>query len=136
PITGPQTPRHSQSFFAPPAAGGNPNAAHRVPSAGQVPTAGNFPGMKSETSSMSGDSGEVSTPPSQSPPRVIAEKATTFAGNKPRPLRLVQDQTERKTSAEIEEQKAKRASWMGWAFGKKDEAAAVGNVGTEEAIKE
>ncbi|TVY45732.1 hypothetical protein LSUB1_G000396 [Lachnellula subtilissima] len=137
PITGPQTPRHSQSFFAPPAPGGNPNAAHRVPSAGQVPTAGNFPGMKSETSSMSGDSGEVSTPPSLSPPRVIPEKATTFAGNKPRPLRLVQDQTERKTSAEIEEQKAKRASWMGWAFGKKDEAAAAGgNIGSEEAIKE
>jgi hypothetical protein len=124
PLHGPQTPRHSQSFFAPPGPGGNPNAAHRVPSAGQVPTAGNFPGMKSESSS---DSGEVSTPPSQSPPR--AEKATTFAGNKPRPLRLVQDHPENRR----EEDKNKRASWMGWAagaFGKKDE------VGMEESIRE
>lgn len=138
PLHGPQTPRTSQSFFAPPVAGGNPNAQHRAPSAGQVPTAGNFPGMKSETSSMSGDSGEVSTPPSQSPPRGhAAEKATTFAGNKPRPLRLVQDQNEsmRKTSAELDEEKrAKRASWIGWAFGKKDEGAA--GAGTEDAIKE
>jgi hypothetical protein len=124
PLHGPQTPRHSQSFFAPPVPGGNPNAAHRVPSTGQVPTAGNFPGMKSESSS---DSGEVTTPPSQSPPR--AEKATTFAGNKPRPLRLVQDHPENRR----EEDKNKRASWMGWAagaFGKKDE------VGVEESIRE
>ena len=80
--------------------------------------------MKSESSS---DSGEVSTPPSQSPPR--AEKATTFAGNKPRPLRLVQDHPENRR----EEDKNKRASWMGWAagaFGKKDE------VGVEESIRE
>jgi len=131
PIHGPQTPRHSQSFFAPPAVGGNPNAAARVPSATQVPTMGNFPGMKSETSSTSGESGEVTTPPSNSPPR--AEKATTFAGNKPRPLRLVQDHPEnmRKVSDSIEnDPKAKRASWMGWAFGKKDE------VGTEDPIRE
>ncbi|KAF8851531.1 hypothetical protein BDZ45DRAFT_660422 [Acephala macrosclerotiorum] len=127
-LTGPQTPRHSQSFFAPPLAGGNPNAAHRVPSTGQVPTAGNFPGMKSESSSTSGDSGEVSTPPSNSPPR--SQKATTFAGNKPKPLRLVQDHPEnRRTSGE--EAANKRASWMGWAFGKKDEVAAV-----EESIHE
>ncbi|KAH6675472.1 hypothetical protein B0J14DRAFT_364146 [Halenospora varia] len=134
PLHGPQTPRHSQSFFAPPTVGGNPNAAHRVPSTGQVPTAGNFPGMKSETSSTSGDSGEVSTPPSQSPPRHGAEKATTFAGNKPRPLRLVQDHPEsmRKTSADLEDDKrAKRASWMGSWFAKKDET-----VATEEIIKE
>jgi len=131
PLHGPQTPRHSQSFFAPPAVGGNPNAAARVPSATQVPTTGNFPGMKSETSSTSGDSGEVTTPPSQSPPR--PEKATTFAGNKPRPLRLVRDHPEnsRKISDGMDDdKKAKRASWMGWAFGKKDE------VGTEEAIQE
>ncbi|KAF4634807.1 hypothetical protein G7Y89_g3294 [Cudoniella acicularis] len=130
PLHGPQTPRNSQSFFAPPLAAGNPNAAHRVPSTSH-PSAGNFPGMKSETSSTSGDSGEVSTPPNQSPPRHAIEKATTFAGNKPRPLRLVQDHPEnmRKTSAEIEEDKrAKRASWMGWAFGKKEE----GLGGTEE----
>ncbi|RDW79900.1 hypothetical protein BP6252_04538 [Coleophoma cylindrospora] len=119
PLQGPQTPRHSQSFFAPPSISGNPNAAARAPSGGQAGTAGNFPGMKSETSSISGDSG-VTTPPSNSPPR--AEKQTTFAGNKPRPLRLVQDNADRKVSDESN----KRASWMGWAtgaFGKKDELA-------------
>jgi hypothetical protein len=133
PLHGPQTPRHSQSFFAPPSTGGNPNAQHRVPSNGQVPTSGNFPGMKSETSSTSGDSGDITTPPSQSPPRG-AEKATTFAGNKPRPLRLVQDNSGmRKTSSENDDdKKAKRASWMGWAFGTKGEAI----TGTEEPIKE
>lgn len=100
-----------------------------------MPTSGSFPGgVRSETSS---DSGEVSTPPSQSPPRSIApEKATTFAGNKPRPLRLVQDQTERKTSAEIEEGKAKRASWMGWAFGKKEDEGGAAVGGKEESIRE
>ncbi|CAG8972481.1 hypothetical protein HYALB_00001171 [Hymenoscyphus albidus] len=137
PLHGPRTPRSSQSFFAPPASGGNPNAQHRAPSVGQIPTSGNFPGMKSETSSTSGDSGEVSTPPSQSPPRG-GEKATTFAGNKPRPLRLVQDQNEsmRKTSAELEDEKrAKRASWIGWAFGAKKDEAAAGGFG-EEIIKE
>ena len=136
PLHGPQTPRHSQSFFAPPQPGANPNAAHRVPSAnaGQVPTAGNFPGMKSESSSSSGDSGEVNTPPSHSPPRAHAqEKATTFAGNKPRPLRLVQDHPEnRKVSGE--EGAGKRSSWIGWAssaFSKKEET-----VGGEESIRE
>jgi hypothetical protein len=124
PIHGPQTPRHSQSFFAPPAAGGNPNAAARMPSGTQV--TGNFPG---ETSSTSGDSGDVSTPPSNSPPR--AEKATTFAGNKPRPLRLVQENPDQRKASD-EETKNKRASWMGWAqsaFTKKEES-------TEESIQE
>ncbi|KAK2624984.1 hypothetical protein QTJ16_005353 [Diplocarpon rosae] len=128
PLHGPQTPRHSQSFFAPPVTGANPNAAHRVPSAGQIQTTGNIPGMKSESSSAS-DSGDVSTPPSNSPARV--EKATTFAGNKPRPLRLVQDRDEsRKVSGE-EETKSKRSSWMGWAFGKKEEGVTV-----DESIQE
>lgn len=126
PLYGPQTPRNSQSFFAPPSNGGNPNAVHRAPSGGQVATAGNFPGMRSETSSISGD-GEVSTPPRDSPPR--AAKATTFAGNKPKPLRLVQAENKR---ASVEDEKNnKRASWMGWAFGKKDETTP-----TEESIQE
>ena len=118
PLQGPQTPRHSQSFFAPPSMGGNPNAAHRVPSAGQV--SGNFPGMRSDTSSQSGESGDVNTPPSVSPPR-NHEKSTTFAGNKPRPLRLVQDRT--KTGPE--DAANKRASWMGW-FGTKTDVAVNG----------
>lgn len=123
PSHGPQTPRHSMSFFAPPAAGGNPNAAHRIPSGNQVPTTGNFPGMRSESSS---DSGEVSTPPSQSPPRAPIEKTTTsFAGNKPRPLRLVQDHPENSRKASDDN---KRASWMGWAFGKKEEVVAEESI--------
>lgn len=121
PLQGPQTPRHSQSFFAPPALGGNPNAAHRVPSASQV--SGNFPGMKSETSSLSGESGDVSTPPSLSPPRTGHKKATTFAGNKPKPLQLVQDQAESGRKLSSDETANKRASWMGWFGAKKDEVA-------------
>ncbi|KAI9048415.1 hypothetical protein LZ554_007251 [Drepanopeziza brunnea f. sp. 'monogermtubi'] len=129
PLHGPQTPRHSQSFFAPPVAGANPNAVHRMPNTGQVPTTGNFPGtsMKSErSSSISGstsEGGDVSTPPSNSPPRV--EKATTFAGNKPRPLRLVQDHPENRKVSGEDEKASKRASWMGWAssaFSKKEES--------------
>ena len=128
-IHGPQTPRHSQSFFAPPAVGGNPNAASRIPSVGSQSVAGNFPGMRSETSSTSGDSGEVNTP-GNSPPRK-EEKATQFSGNKPRPLRLVQDNPETTRRASMMEgMDAKRASWMGWAFGKKEEAALA------ESIKE
>jgi hypothetical protein len=109
-------PRHSQSFFAPQAASGNPNAAARIPSGSQGPTSGNFPGMRSESSSISGDSGDLSTPPSQSPPRSQSDKGTTFAGGKPRPLRLVQE-----NSDVLKENK--RASWMsmpGWTWGKKD----------------
>lgn len=124
-LQGPQTPRTSQSFFAPPAAGGNPNAAARQPSGNHLPTTGSFPGGKtSENSSTSGDSGDVTTP-GNSPPR--PEKAATFAGNKPRPLRLVQENpdTARKISDSIaEDNKAKRGSWMGWAMAavsKKDE---------------
>jgi hypothetical protein len=138
PLQGPQTPRNSQSFFAPPAAGGNPNASARYPSSSgsQVPTMATFPGGKtSETSSTaSGESGDVTTP-GNSPPRPV-EKSSTFAGNKPRPLRLVQEnpETARKISDNIaEDNKAKRGSWMGWAqniVGKKDEVAAA------ESIKE
>ncbi|KAA8569127.1 hypothetical protein EYC84_000797 [Monilinia fructicola] len=103
---GPQTPRTSQTFFGTGPMAGKPNSRHT--SLGQVPTAGNFPGVKSETSSISGDSGEVSTPPSSnSPPRKETRK---FAGNKPKPLQLVQDKEEE------EKTKAKRASWDGLGF--------------------
>lgn len=114
------TPRHSQSFFSPAAAPTNPNAAARIPSGSQASTAGNFPGLRSESSSISGESGDISTPPSQSPPRSQSDtrsqsdKGTTFAGGKPRPLRLVQENPDA-----VKENK--RASWMsGWAWGKKD----------------
>ncbi|KAI9167750.1 putative sterigmatocystin biosynthesis P450 monooxygenase stcS [Paramyrothecium foliicola] len=116
-------PRHSQTYFSPVSFGGNPNAAARVPSGShQAPaSSGNFPGMRSETSSMSGDSAELSTPPSQSPPRSEKEKQTTsFAGGKPRPLRLVQENPDAVKDN-------KRASWYsGWSWGKKEEGQPAG----------
>lgn len=112
------TPRHSQTFFSPPGMSGNPNAAARIPSGGQAPMSGNFPGMKSETSSLSEGSNEYSTQSSQSPPRSQSDKHTTFAGGKPRPLRLVQENQDA-----VKENK--RASWYsGWTWGKKEETTA------------
>ncbi|KAF4989888.1 hypothetical protein FDECE_14551 [Fusarium decemcellulare] len=114
------TPRHSQTFFSPPSITGNPNAAARVPSGASVATSGNFPGMRSETSSLSGDSGEMSTPPSQSPPRSHTDRHTTsFAGGKPRPLRLVQENQEA-----VKENK--RSSWYSpFSWGAKKEEQQV-----------
>ena len=140
---GPLSPtfRGSQGYLASPTStssngGGGPGKR----SSGPMSTSGNFPGMRSETSSMSGESatgtasgGEITTPPSQSPPRSHhsgGDKATTFAGNKPRPLRLVQETNE----AARMEQANKRGSWVAWAFGsKKDEATPLGSP---ESIKE
>lgn len=91
-----------------------------------LPSSGNFPGMRSETSSMSGDmagSDTATSPPTssthsgQSPPRY--HEKTAFTGTKPRPLRLVQENTD-SVKAETAN---KRASWIGWAFGKKDDTA-------------
>lgn len=88
---------------------------------------GNFPGgMRSETSSVSGDSSSqitgdrdtVSSTPNQSPPRERKVTQKFDAGNKPRPLRLVQEKDEAQAAAN------KRQSWIGnWFAGaKKDEA--------------
>jgi hypothetical protein len=136
---GPLSPslRSSQTFFLPQGAGN------------RTSTGGNFPGMRSETSSTSGDSvsaatptttttaGEVSgTPPSMSPPRERPEKSTTFAGNKPRPLRLVQEKEEASAAAA---NASKRQSWVGWAasaFGAKKEDVGAGAGGAGEVIKE
>lgn len=109
--------RHSQGFFAPPSAGFSQS---RVPSSGsQAPSStGNFPGVRSETSSVSGDSAELGTPPSQSPPRSQPEKSKTFAGGKPRPLRLVQENADAVKDS-------KRSSWYaGWTttWAKKEDA--------------
>ncbi|KAF4953068.1 hypothetical protein FSARC_12467 [Fusarium sarcochroum] len=118
------TPRHSQTFFSPPNNSGNPNAAARVPSGASVATSGNFPGMRSETSSLSGDSGEMSTPPSQSPPRSHSDRHTTsFAGGKPRPLRLVQENQDT-----VKENK--RSSWyspFSWGAKKEEQQVPSGN---------
>lgn len=145
---GPLSPslRSSQTFFLPQGAGNRASSgtssSHTTSGGGGVP--GNFPGMKSETSSTSGESisgstggvgnSDVSTPPSQSPPRSHHERdrvgGATFAGNKPRPLRLVQENAEAQAQAAAAN---RRQSWVGWAasaFGKKED------VGHAEAIKE
>lgn len=113
--------RHSHTFFSPGSLAGNPNAAARIPSGSQAPSSGNFPGMRSETSSLSENSGEISTPPSQSPPRSHSDKQTTFSGGKPRPLRLVQENQDAVKDN-------KRASWYtGWSWGKKEEGGQPGD---------
>ncbi|KAI1641398.1 hypothetical protein F4809DRAFT_654854 [Biscogniauxia mediterranea] len=107
--------RNSQTFFSGVSSPRMASGSHGAPSAG------NFPGMRSETSSVSGDSAADGTSSSTSPPRIgsgHSEKATTLAGNKPRPLRLVQENSEKA------EAQNKRASWIGWAssaFSKKEE---------------
>lgn len=137
---GPLSPslRSSQTFFLPSGAGGG--GGNKRASSGTTATSttsGNFPGMRSETSSVSGESlsgttnGDVSSQQS-SPPRVHHEKTTTFAGNKPRPLRLVQENAE----ARAAEQQSKRQSWVGWAAsafvgGKKEDGS-----GGAEVIRE
>jgi hypothetical protein len=116
-------PRHSQTYFSPSNLGGNPNAAARVPSGnGAAASSGNFPGMRSETSSISGESNDLSTPPSQSPPRSEKERekqTTSFAGGKPRPLRLVQENPDALKDN-------KRATWYsGWTWGKKEDSNSI-----------
>ncbi|KAK3325798.1 hypothetical protein B0H66DRAFT_138809 [Apodospora peruviana] len=139
---GPLSPtlRSSQTFFSPQQGGA---AGNRASSGGSGPntamtSSGNFPGMKSETSSTSGESvggGDVTTPPSMSPPRSHhGEKTTTFAGNKPRPLRLVQENSEVANHANNAN---KRQSWIGWAssaFVKKEDGG--GPLSGGEPIKE
>ncbi len=125
---GPLSPslRSSQTFFLPQGAG------NRASSGGPGSNSGNFPGMRSETSSTSGDSvaapGDVGTPSSQSsPPRSHQEKSTTFAGNKPRPLRLVQENAEATAAANA----SKRQSWVGWAasaFAKKEDGSVADSI--------
>ncbi|KAI1851010.1 hypothetical protein JX265_004542 [Neoarthrinium moseri] len=104
-------PRNSAQFFS---GTGTPRLTS---SSSGAPTAGNFPGMRSETSSVSGDSAADGTSASQSPPRTVSsghshgDKQATFAGNKPRPLRLVQENPDMKGA----DAQNKRASWFGWA---------------------
>lgn len=110
-------PRHSGQLFGTP---------RTVSSSGGAPSSGNFPGMRSETSSVSGDSAGDNTSNS-SPPRTLSsghshfEKPSTFAGNKPRPLRLVQENSDLKAAEN------KRASWFGW--------AGIGNAKKPEDIE-
>lgn len=113
--------RHSQTFFT--GGGRVPSASVAASSSG---SAGNFPGMRSETSSVSGDSAADGTPSTTSagasPPRSTVDRSTTLAGNKPRPLRLVQE------NHDSQRAENKRASWIGWAqsaWSKKDENESV-----------
>ena len=75
------------------------------------------------SSTTSGDSGDVATvsSQSQSPSRAPSEKSTTFVGNKPRPLRLVQENSD----AVKADAASKRASWMPWGWGANGAAAAA-----------
>ncbi|KAI9820429.1 MAG: hypothetical protein M1832_003762 [Thelocarpon impressellum] len=97
------------SFFSPPLHSGNPNAAARIPSGSARPG-----------SSENGDNlPSPPLPPQTTPP---------IAGNKLRPLRLVQENAEldagpsgvgeRKASDPLADadaaKRAKRSSWMGW----------------------
>ncbi|KKF95923.1 hypothetical protein CFIMG_002804RAa [Ceratocystis fimbriata CBS 114723] len=126
-------PRRSQTFFASGALASPGLPPSTVPLSGrmssstgsQTPSAGNFPGMRSETSSVSNEStAGIVTPPSQSSPpqslpatdKMTPQTQTTFAGNKPRPLRLVQDHNDAVNAS-------KRNSWLPWAggWGKKEE---------------
>lgn len=115
-VDGPASPtlgshRHSHNFFSTASVSGS-SQSRAVSSSSQAPSSsGNFPGMRSETSSLSGDSADMTTPPSQSPPRSHGEKQpTSFAGGKPRPLRLVQENS----SDMVKDNK--RGSWYaGWA---------------------
>lgn len=125
---GPLSPtlRSSRDFFNTPQRERNASGA----TAASVP--GNFPGsMRSETSSVSGDSSSMATgdkdtivsTPNQSPPREHKRVTQTFAaGNKPRPLRLVQENNEAQAAAN------KRQSWIGGWF------AGVGAAKKDEAI--
>ncbi|KAM3560593.1 hypothetical protein MY1884_002849 [Beauveria asiatica] len=117
-------PRNSQGFYSGASAAGS--VTSRVPStSSQAPSStGNFPGMRSETSSISGESADLTTPPSQSPPRSINEKKTTFVGGTPRPLRLVQENADAVKDKENKRQSwytgmAGMTGWGGWA--KKEE---------------
>jgi hypothetical protein len=130
---GPLSPslRQNQNFFMPQQHSGGSGGGPGSRASSGAASSGNFPGMRSETSSTSGDSVDISTQSSQSPPRVNHEKGATFAGNKPRPLRLVQENAE----AQAAERNAKRQSWVGWvgsAFAKKED----GTPGVGEVIRE
>ena len=121
-------PPRSSSFFSPPLAQGNPNAAARIPSGVQMAT--RRPGS-STGSDHSGDTNMPSPPQHHSTPSTQAA-IPSAGGNKLRPLRLVQENTESGPSDE-DAKKAKRASWMGWFNRGKDEGpgAAQGTINEE-----
>jgi hypothetical protein len=137
-VDGPLSPslRSSGTFFNLPQGAGNRTSAS---------TSGNFPGMRSETSSTSGESVSAATPntevrstsssasPTQSPPRSVHhhEKGATFAGNKPRPLRLVQETAEAAAAAANANRRQSWLGFLGGGFGGKKEDSATSGIGGE-----
>jgi len=155
PLHGPQTPRSSQSFFAPPPL---PAGGKRIPSSNSgvgvaVGSTGTFPGnhggagVKSESSSLSEETmsvqGSVQGSPRTGTGSVGSEEErggvrsregmASFKGGQVRPLRLVRDREE------LEREKGKRGSWMGvsmgWAWGGGSGKKEDGGMG-EETIRE
>ena len=120
------------SVFSPPLHSGNPNAAARIPSGsrGSIERGGDSasttpgteqgfePGMPSPPNSAQGGP----TPPPATP-------AAPIAGNKLRPLRLVQENPEAAADGEAAK-RAKRGSWMGWFNkGKGEDGGTPGTLG-------
>lgn len=123
------------SFFT-----SNPNRSSTSTFPGTVRNSETSSDTQSIRSSITGYGREDMSTPSHSPPRSHHEKpATTFAGNKPRPLRLVQENAAAEEAARQQQaQQNKRTSWIGWAFGggggaggRKDSVAGEGTMGGE-----
>ncbi|KAK1778934.1 hypothetical protein QBC45DRAFT_148446 [Copromyces sp. CBS 386.78] len=120
----------------------NPNRSSTSTFPGTVRNSETSSDTQSIRSSITGYGREDMSTASHSPPRSHHEKpATTFAGNKPRPLRLVQENAAAEEAARhAQAQQNKRTSWIGWAFGgagggsgggRKDSVTAEGMMGGE-----
>ena len=120
----------------------NPNRSSTSTFPGNFRNSETSSDTQSIRSSITGYGREDMSTPSHSPPRSHHEKpATTFAGNKPRPLRLVQENAAAEEAARQQQaQQNKRTSWIGWAFGgaggaggggRKDSVTAEGMMGGE-----
>ncbi|KAI9805335.1 MAG: hypothetical protein M1833_005788 [Piccolia ochrophora] len=131
PATSPSSLARQGSYFTPASRPGNPNAAARAPS-NDAPR----PFSSSNSSDYSGDDRDA-VPPAPAP--APAPTAAPIAGNKLRPLRLVQenrelgsgDQGGRKVSDpdDADAKRAKRGSWMGWFNKGKAEEGPIGGFG-------
>jgi hypothetical protein len=124
-------PPRTSSFFSPPLGQGNPNAAARIPSGAQM--AARRPGSSSNSAGRdhSGDT-NMSSPPqhpsSQTP-------ILSVGGNKLRPLRLVQENSD-SGQTDDDAKKAKRASWIGWFNRGKDELLGGGQETINEEARD
>ncbi|KAI9808793.1 MAG: hypothetical protein M1825_003946 [Sarcosagium campestre] len=119
------------SYFMPSARPGNPNAAARVPSGSSEGRPFSSSGNGDHGARHRDSDGEAASPPSAAP----AAAAASIVGNKLRPLRLVQENTElgsghqggrSMVDEEAELKRAKRGSWIGWFNKGKGEEGAAG----------